>query len=88
LLSDPAVRSLFHEEFITRLEQWDELVLAFLHARSNGGVNAAWKTQTRKAFDKKDQGWFNSHIEAFEKYAPFLDRQLFLFMPQKAQKNF
>jgi hypothetical protein len=86
LLTDPAVRSLFHEEFITQLEQWDDLVCAFLHARSNGGVNAAWKTQTRKAFDKKSQGWFNSHIEAFERYAPFLDRQSFLFMPQEAQK--
>ena len=91
LLSDAGLRSLFHEEFITRLEQWDELVLAFLQARSNGGANEEWKNQTRKAFDKKKQGWFNSHIEAFEKYAPFLDRQSFLFMPQKstkAQNNF
>lgn len=79
LLSDPVVRSLFHEEFIAKLERWDELVLAFLHARSNGGANDAWKSKTRKAFDKKNLGWFDSHIEAFEKYAPFLDRQSFLF---------
>lgn len=79
LLSDPAVRSLFHEEFIAKLEQWDELVLAFLQARSNGGANDAWKAKTQKVFDKKNEGWFNSHIEAFEKYAPFLDRQSFLF---------
>lgn len=85
LLSDPAVRSLFHEEFITRLKQWDELVLAFLQARANGGVNDAWKAKIKKAFDKKNQGWFDSHIEAFEKFASFLERQSFLFTPQKAQ---
>jgi len=69
------------------LEQWDDLVRAFLRARSNGGVNAAWKTQTRNAFDKKNQGWFNSHIEAFEKYAPFLERQSFLFLPLSSAKG-
>ena len=91
LLSDPAVRSLFHEEFIAKLERWDELVVAFLQARSNGGANDAWKAKTMKAFDKKQPGWFNSHIEAFEKYAPFLDRQSFLFskafLPQKGTKS-
>jgi len=79
LLNDPALRSLFHEDFIARLKQWDELVLAFLHARSNGGVNAAWKAQTKKALDKKNPGWFDSHIAALEQYAPFLERQSFLF---------
>jgi hypothetical protein len=87
LLNDPALSSLFHEEFIARLGQWDELVLAFLEARSNGGVNAAWKAQTRKAFDKKNPGWFNSHINAFEQYAPLLERQSFLFRPQKGTKS-
>jgi hypothetical protein len=88
LASDPALRSLFHEEFIKRLEPWDELVVAFLQASSNGGVTAAWKTKTKKAFDKKNPGWFDSHIEAFEKYAPFLDRQSFLFMPSKSTDKF
>lgn len=79
LLNDPALRSLFHEDFITRLKQWDELVLAFLHARANGGVNDTWKAQTKKTLDKKNPGWFDSHIGAFEQYAPFLERQSFLF---------
>jgi len=79
LLTDPALRSLFHEEFVARLKQWDELVLAFLHARSNGGVNDTWKAQTKKALDKKNPGWFESHIAALEQYAPFLERQSFLF---------
>lgn len=83
LLTDPAVGSLFHEDFIARLKQWDELVLAFLQARSNGGANDAWKAQAKKGFDKKTrtQGWFNTHIEGLEKYAPFLERQSFLFSP-------
>ena len=81
LLTDPAVRSLFHEEFIAKLEQWDDLVRAFLQARSNGGANAAWKAQLKKHFDKKNQAWFNSHIGGMEKYALFLERQSFLFSP-------
>jgi len=79
LISDPALRSLFHEEFIRRLVQWDDLVRAFLQARSNGGANDAWKAKVKKGFDKKNSAWFDSHIEGLEKYAPFLERQSFLF---------
>lgn len=79
LLADPALRSLFHEEFIAKLAPWDDLVRAFLQAKSNGGADDAWKAQIKKDFDKKKQVWFNSHINAFEKYAPFLERQSFLF---------
>ena len=79
LLNDPALGSLFHEEFITRLAQWDDLVRAFLQARSNGDANATWKAKIKKSFDKKNQAWFSSHIDALEKYAPFLERQSFLF---------
>lgn len=88
LLADPAVRSLFHEEFIAKLEQWDDLVRAFLQARSNGGANDAWKTQMKKRFDKKNQAWFDSHIGAVEKYAAFLERQSFLFVPPKSTNRF
>ena len=79
LLNDPALGSLFHEEFITRLAQWDDLVRAFLQARANGDANATWKAKIKKSFDKKNQAWFSSHIDALEKYAPFLERQSFLF---------
>jgi hypothetical protein len=80
---------LFHEECITGLEQWDDLVRAFLQAKSNGGADEAWKTEIRKGFDKKKQAWFNTHIKGLEKYAPFLERQSFLFskvLPQKSTK--
>ena len=80
LLTDPALRGLFHKEFIAKLEQWDDLVRAFLQARSNGGANDAWKAQIKKGFDKKNQAWFDVHIEGMEKYAPFLERQSFLFL--------
>lgn len=79
LLTEPALQSLFHEQFIERLEQWDDLVRAFLQARSNGGADDAWKTQRKKNFDKKTQSWFDTHISAMETYAPFLERQAFLF---------
>ena len=82
LLTDPALRSLFHEEFIAKLAQWDDLVRAFLQAKSNGGADDAWKAQIKKGFDKKKQAWFTSHIKALEKYAPFLERQSFLFSPR------
>ncbi len=81
LLTDPALRSLFHKTFIERLEQWDELVRAFLHARVNGGANDGWKAQQKKNLDKKTQSWFDTHIKAMETYAPFLERQSFLFSP-------
>lgn len=79
LLTEPALSGLFHEQFIERLEQWDDLVRAFLQARSNGGADDAWKTQRKKNFDKKTQSWFDTHISAMETYAPFLERQAFLF---------
>ncbi|HWF88244.1 MAG TPA: hypothetical protein VN659_05395 [Pyrinomonadaceae bacterium] len=79
LLNDPALGSLFHEQFITRLAQWDDLVRGFLQARANGDANATWKAKIKKSFDKKNQAWFSSHIDALEKYAPFLERQSFLF---------
>jgi hypothetical protein len=81
LLTDPAVRPLFHDEFIARLRQWHDLVGAFLQAKLNGGVNDAWKEKTKRSFDNKRPGWFNSHIGALEQYAPFLERQAFLFSP-------
>jgi len=79
LLTEPALSSLFHKQFLDRLEQWDELVRAFLHARSNGGADDNWKAQRKKNFDKKTQSWFDTHISAMETYAPFLERQSFLF---------
>lgn len=81
LLHDPELRSLFHESFIERLQQWDDLVRAFLQAKSNGDVNPAWKGKIKKAFDKKSKEWFNTHIAVIEKYAEFLERQSFLFLP-------
>ena len=81
LLTEPALRSLFHKTFIERLEQWDELVRAFLHARVNGSANDGWKAQQKKNLDKKTQSWFDTHIKAMETYAPFLERQSFLFSP-------
>lgn len=79
LLNEPRLQSLFHKGFIERLEQWDELVLAFLQARSNGGANEGWKAQQKKNFDKKTQSWFDTHIKAMETYALFLERQSYLF---------
>lgn len=79
LLTDPALQSLFHPTFIERLKQWDELVRAFLQARSNGGADDAWKAKRKKNFDKKTQSWFDTHIRVMEQYAPFLERQSFLF---------
>jgi hypothetical protein len=81
LLTEPALRSLFHKAFIERLEPWDELVRAFLQAKSNGGVDDGWKEQKKKDFDKKTQPWFVTHLKAMETYAPFLERQSFLFSP-------
>ncbi|HEU4836957.1 MAG TPA: hypothetical protein VFS90_21165 [Pyrinomonadaceae bacterium] len=87
LTTDPALRSLFHEDFITRLNQWDDLVRVFLQAKADGGVNDDWKARMKKGFDKKSQGWFTSHIEAMEKYAALLERQSFLFSRATARQN-
>jgi hypothetical protein len=82
LSTEPALQSLFHKAFIERIEQWDELVNAFLHARLNGGAGDDWKAQRKKNFnDKKSQNWFDKHIKAMETYTPFLERQSFLFSP-------
>jgi len=82
LLTDPALRSLFNKAFLERLEKWDELVNSFLHLRANGGVNDAWKAKLKKNCDKKTQNWFDKHIKAMETYAPFLERQSYLFSPR------
>ena len=82
LLTDPALRALFNKTFLERLEKWETLVNAFLHARLNGGVDDAWKARRKKNGDKKTQNWFDKHIKAMEGYAPFLERQSFLFTPQ------
>ena len=81
LLTEPALRSLFHKTFTERLDQWDDLIRAFLQARKNGGADDSWKAQRKKNFDKKTQSWFDTHINAMETYAPFLERQSFLFSP-------
>lgn len=82
LLTDPKLRSLFHERFLERIKEWDELVRLFLRARTNGSTNATWKEETRKVFDKKAR-WFDIHIQVIEKYAAFFERQSFLFSPSK-----
>src|SRR6185369_17190166 len=69
LLTDPALRGLFSKVFLERLEKWEILVNAFLHARLNGGVDDAWKAQRKKNGDKKTQNWFDKHIKAMEAYA-------------------
>jgi hypothetical protein len=81
LSTDPKVGSLFHAKFVERLQQWDELVAAFLRATSNGGVSEDWKKKIRKAFAKEQRGWFDTHIEALEKHKAFIERQSFLFAP-------
>jgi hypothetical protein len=82
LLTDPALRGFFSKAFLERLEKWEVLVNAFLHARLNGGVDDAWKAQRKKNGDKKTQNWFDKHIKAMENYTPFLERQSFLFSPR------
>jgi hypothetical protein len=82
LLTDPALRGFFSKTFLERLEKWEVLVNAFLHARLNGGVDDAWKAQRKKNGDKKTQNWFDKHIKAMENYTPFLERQSFLFSPR------
>jgi hypothetical protein len=81
-LTDPALRGFFSKAFLERLEKWEVLVNAFLHARLNGGVDDAWKAQRKKNGDKKTQNWFDKHIKAMENYTPFLERQSFLFSPR------
>jgi hypothetical protein len=81
LLTDPELRVLFHEKFLERIEQWDDLVRRFLRARANGRADAAWKEQTKRVFDKKAPKWFDSHFQVIEQYAAFLERQSFLFSP-------
>jgi hypothetical protein len=87
LLADPKLRSLFHEEFLERIEQWDDLVRHFLQARANGCANAAWKERTKKVFDKKAPKWFDTHIKVIEQYAAFLERQSFLFSTSKRNSS-
>jgi len=79
LLTDPKMWPLFHEDFIARLEQWNDLVCAFLQAKANDAANADWRAERRNALDEKTQQWFDMHIDGIEKYAAFLERQSFLF---------
>ena len=80
LLTDPKLRPLFHEHFLNRLDDWDDLVRRFLRARANGSANEDWKNKIRKVFDKTGPQWFDTHIKVMEEYAAFLERQSFLFL--------
>ena len=87
LLTDPKLRPLFHEHFLNRMDDWDELVRLFLRAKAKGSVNEAWKDKTRKVFDKKIPKWFDAHIKVIEDYAAFLERQSYLFMPSQRKSS-
>ena len=80
LADDPKLRSLFHQDFVDRLQQWDELVGTFLRATSNGNASEDSREQIRNALAQEQHAWFDSHIHAIEQNRAFLERQSFLFV--------
>lgn len=81
LSSDPKLQSLFGQQFIKRLLDWDAVVTGFLRTKPNTAAGSKWKDKTRALLGEKDyeQHEVDACLEAIENSRAFLERQSFLF---------
>ncbi len=83
MLENQHLRSLFHEQFLERLLDWDTFVGGYLQLNSDETENKRWKTKMKKMLATK--GYKNGAVENLGKtvdnHREFLQRYSFLFQP-------
>lgn len=68
LLTNPQLRALFNDQFVSRLADWDTFVTGYLQLNGDRKTAEAWKKKMKKALAAK--GYRN---EAYDKYAQALE---------------
>lgn len=79
--SEPAIRSLFHEKFLARLRDWDELVAGWLGSGSSSSARQAWRRKATATLQAKDYNdhQIRNHLNAIKRDWQFLRRMSFLW---------
>lgn len=83
LLTNQPLRSLFHEQFLERLLDWDTFVTGYLQMNKHKSAKTRWKKKMKDMLAAK--GYRNGAVEGLsetvEKNREFLKRYSFLFQP-------
>lgn len=81
LLTNPRLRSRFHEGFLERLLDWDTLVRGYFQMNGNKSTNRRWKKDMKAMLAAKGygNGAYDAFIETIEQNKVFLDRNRDLF---------
>jgi len=68
LRTNPKLRALFNEQFISRLPDWDAFVTGYLQLNGDRKAAEAWKRKMKRALAAKGY-----RREAYDKYAQALE---------------
>jgi hypothetical protein len=84
MLSNPRLRTAFHEGFIDRLRDWDTLVSGYFQMNGDKSAAARWKKKMKEMLKAKGygKGAFEAIVEAIKKNIEFLERNRDLFGPE------
>jgi hypothetical protein len=84
MLSNPRLRTAFHEGFIDRLRDWDTLVSGYFQMNGDKSAAAGWKKKMKEMLKAKGygKGAFEAIVEAIKKNIEFLERNRDLFGPE------
>jgi hypothetical protein len=84
LLTNPRLRSVFHQAFLDRLLDWDTLVGGYFRMNGNASAARRWKKQMKEMLAAKGYGSnaFESYMETIEENRAFLERNRDLFDPE------
>ncbi len=80
-LTNPKLRRLFNEVFITRLPDWDKFVTGYLQLNGDKLATAAWKKKMKRTLAAKGyrQEAFKAYADSIETNREFLERYVKLF---------
>jgi hypothetical protein len=79
--TNPNLGRIFSKRFVERLRDWDQVVAAYLKAKSNGAGIDEWKNDTREFLERKQYkpGAFDTYLKSIEGNAGFLAKYSFLY---------
>jgi hypothetical protein len=81
VLSNPALRRMFHRTFLGRLGDWDEIVTGYLAVRGDERECAAWERGMKRKLAEKGyrRGGLEGYLEVIRNYLCFVEKYAFLF---------